>query len=163
MRREAPNSHPVRIPASQRARGKGLPKSAAPPTFCLRAVVGGRRRRYVNKIRGLKGARVYGYTNSSQDIRVSPRKIPYSTFFHPTNGLPPPARGIRAKIREKSLPRSPSFYYLSACTIVRVHDDGRREDSTPFPSEVRITRSNISYGARKIRQVSCQGIPPRYL
>lgn len=88
MRREASNSHLARTlpPASQCARGKG---SLNPPIFpcstysCRYIHSGGRRRRYVNKIRGLKGARVYGYTYSSQDIGVSPRKIPYSTFSHP--------------------------------------------------------------------------------
>lgn len=38
--------------------------------------------RYVNKIRELKGAR-YGYTYSTHDIGVSPRKILFH-FFHPS-------------------------------------------------------------------------------
>jgi len=155
MRREAPNSHPTRIPRHASAGGReGFSKSV--PLFCLRAVtfvVGGCRRRYVNKIRRLKGARVYGYTYSSPGYWSIPKENPLFDFLPSTSGYPRhrPHR-IRAKIREKSLPRSPSFYYLSACTIVRVRDDERREDSAPFPSEVRITRSNISYRARKIRQ-----------
>lgn len=68
------------------------------------------------------------------DIRTPPRILEYPQGKSPIRLSPiqqqqPPAtpvHGIRVKIREKSLPRSPSFYYLSARTIVRVRDDGAR-------------------------------------
>jgi len=90
MRREAPNSHPTRIPRHASAGGReGFSKSV--PLFCLRAVtfvVGGCRRRYVNKIRRLKGARVYGYTYSSPGYWSIPKENPLFDFLPSTSGYP---------------------------------------------------------------------------
>lgn len=130
MRREA---LPTRTPPRRAEAPKSatLPSPPTPPSVSpLRYVRG--RRRYVNKIRGLKGARAraraYGYTYSS------PRILEYPQGKSPIRLSP--TRRIRAKIREKSFSRS-----LRAFIIYRPARDcscvcaDRREDSTPFPSE----------------------------
>lgn len=75
--------------------------------------------------------RILEYPQGKSPIRLSPihRRPPSS---------PIPVRHYRsaeygAKIREKSLPRSPSFYYLSARTIVFACATmgAAREDSAP--------------------------------
>lgn len=96
------------------------------------------RRRYVNTIRGLKGARVYGYTDSYRDIGVSPRKILFDFLGHPS------ARRIQAKIREKSFPESPSFYYLSGRAIVRVYGNGREDSPAVFRPRENHARQYLS-------------------
>lgn len=76
------------------------------------------------------------------DIRTPPRilEYPQGKSYSTFSPVQRSASGIRAKIREKSFPESPGFYYLSAVRLFVCAATGVREDSVPFPSERRITR-----------------------
>jgi len=95
------------------------------------------------------------------DIRTLPRILEYpqgKSYSTPSSRplVRPFAHGIRAKIREKSFPKSPSFYYLSAprdCSRVRRRVRGFSAVSV----RAGITRSNASCKAWEIRQSLASG------
>lgn len=72
------------------------------------------------------------------------------------------ARGIRAKIREKSFPESPGFYYLSAVRLFACAATAARIQRRFRPNGNHARRRCFSRGTKRIRQnlaLSCSQLP----